>query len=67
MLMLPLSPTKLFVCASKTSDLAKAVTNGGRNFVKATNCQLVKQAEEYVYATDIVQEPLIRKHLRRPA
>lgn len=67
MLMLPLSPRKLFACASTTSDLAKATTNGGRRFVKATNRQLVKQAGECVYATGIFHEPLVRKHLRRPA
>jgi hypothetical protein len=67
MLMLPLSPRKLFVCASTTSDLAKATTNEGRNLVKATNRQLVKQAGEYVYASGAFHEPLVRKHLRRPA
>lgn len=67
MLMLPLSPRKLFVCASATSDLAKVTTNDARKFVKATNRQLVKQAGEYVYATGIIHTPLVRKHLRRPA
>lgn len=67
MLMLPLSPKKLFVCASTASDLTKAMANDGREFVKATNRQLVKQAREYVYATGNFHEPLVRKHLRRPA
>lgn len=64
MMMLPLSPRKLFVCASTASDLAKATTNDGRKFVKATNRQIVKQANEYVYATGRFHEPLVRKYLK---
>lgn len=66
MLMLPLSPRKLFVCASAPEGLAKATNNDGCKFVKATNRQLVKQAGEYVYTTGLFHEPLVRKHLRRP-
>ena len=66
MLLLPLSPRKLCVCASTATDLAKATASNGRQLVKATNRQLVQQAGEHVFASGTFHEPLVRKHLRRP-
>ncbi len=62
-LMLPLAPRTLFVCASTPEDLVRTTTNVSCKLFKAVNRQMVKQATEYVYATGRFHEPLVRKWL----
>ena len=64
---LPLTPSRLFVCASGQEDLSRIQAGNAARFVKATNRKLVQQAQGYVFSTNANHTPLVSKHLRQGA
>lgn len=66
LLALPISPTKVFFAFNDERIFANVRALGHDAFVKATNTSTVAAAERYIYATDTVQQPFVRKLLQRP-
>lgn len=63
---LPISPSKLFVCANR-GDVLDSIAAGGNDIIRFTNELVVRQAERFVYASNSSPLAFVAKHLRRNA
>lgn len=66
LLALPLSPRRMFFAFNDNQIFESIKALDDTAFVRAANKSAVSLAERYVYAVNTVQEPLVKKLLRRP-
>lgn len=63
-LVLPISPTKIFVCASTVEDIDMLHRQPAKNLMKAINRQFAKQSSTYIFATNTSHRALALKYLK---
>lgn len=64
-LVLPISPTRIFVCASTAGDIEMLRRQPAKNLMKAINRQFAKQSSAHIFATNISHRALALKYLKR--
>lgn len=65
LLALPLSPRRMFLAFNDNRTFENIKSFDDTGFVRMANVSTVSSAERYVYAPNAIQEPLIKKLLRR--